>query len=921
MAKSAESTAPDSRVRTILVTGDVVVDHHIYLGEQRSWTEIDCRKRQTFEYVELGGAAMIERLLRLPPGDKQPDWEVHFGPVKSHAKYAHCFATWSPYPAPGPKVKEPSYWLANEAGYGLTGSISREDDERVPAGQECPERAPDPTGAVHVLVVDDAGAGFRDCRESWPDCLAGKAEAPAWMVWKMAGNLRGGALWDQVKSMPDLHSHLILVVSSADLRRSGMDVAVGLSWERSALDVVKELKATKLEPLQAAAHVIVSFPDAGVLWLNRLGEGERKEGMAPEPVARLIFAPSGSEGTRIATHRPKSFGYQACLAAGIVWDVASAPSGSEPDLGRGLRRGLLARRKLHVEGHGGLQETMCPAGFPATAIQVEALAPVPAADHEPKFADMRIPNGAPDNWTIAQQGMMAPGPFYDIAYAVVRDGLDALSSVPKLALGGYTTIERGEIEAIRRLQRRVHDYVSEPTQKCPLSIAVFGAPGAGKSFIVEEMAKGFLGDDVPFLEFNLSQISDERDLHGAFHLLQSAILKGITPVVFWDEFDSQEYRWLRLLLAPMQDGKFRERQTIHPIGKCIFVFAGGTSATFADFGKPEDGLAAAQVARQDRAWRMVKGPDFKSRIHGYLDVLGPNPRLLKDAASRPVVDKSDASFPIRRALFLRGVWKLGRKGPDREFDEQLARALLEVPEYTNGSRSFQRVLAHLAQGDTRIGPETLPSVEDLERDIASPEDARRFVKSAHGEDRVGVMQEQLRLGIEDRIDELAARINQVYMTNPAAMRNADVTFAYDNLSLFLRESNRAAVRRIPRVLKVAGLEIVKRDTKGALTLVEALKFVEKEINPAASEEHRAWCEFHLERGWKPTIAQIDRKDPISDPPRHPLLVSWEALAKEEDREKDRKQVRHYVEIIYDFYRHAADSDKKPEMEFALARIS
>ena len=920
MANKAKSTASNAPARTILVTGDVVVDHHIYIGEQRSWTEIDCGKRQTFEYVELGGAAMIERLLRLPPADPNPAWKVHFGPVKNQTKYAHCFATWSPYPAPGPKEKKPSCWLAKEAGYGLNGCVSRENDENAPVAQKCLVKAPDPSEDVQVLVVDDAGAGFRDCQESWPNCLTGQARPPAWMVWKMSGNLRGGRLWDQVKNIPDLHSRLILVVSSADLRRSGMDVTTGLSWERSALDVVRELKDTRLEPLLAAAHVVVSFPDAGALWLNRLGEDKPKKGVKPEPVARLIFAPSDSEGTLIADPRPKAFGYQACLTSGVVWSVASAPSGTAPDLGDGLRRGLLARNKLHFEGHGDLKTTPCPAGFPAAAIQSAALVPVPDAEHGPKFANIKIFNNATEKWTIAQQGMKAPGPFYDIAYSVARDGLKSLPSIPRLALGGYVTIEREEIEAIHRIRLRVRDYLDQKTQKCPLSIAVFGAPGAGKSFIVEQMAKGLLGGDVPFLECNLSQISDEKDLQGAFHLVRSAVLKGKTPVVFWDEFDSQEYRWLRLLLAPMQDGKFREGQIIHPIGKCIFIFAGGTSATFDDFGKPDHAMTAAQAADQERAWRMVKGPDFKSRVHDHLDVLGPNPRLLKDVTSGPVIDKSDACFPIRRALFLRGVWKLEREGKDRELDERLVRALLEVPKYTNGSRSFQRVLAHLAQGDARIGPEALPSAEELDRDISPPEDTRMFVRAAHGEGQATVVEERLRIGIEERIDELAARINYGYMKTPAEKRNANVTFDYNNLSLFFKESNRSAVRRIPRILKAAGLEVVEFGAVGALTMPEAMAFLNSRIDAAASEEHSAWCEFHLERGWQQTNSPLDDKDPNSDPPRHPLLVSWDALANESDRDKDREQVRIYVEIIYYFNDLAKDSEKESMMRFALAPI-
>ena len=86
------------------------------------------------------------------------------------------------------------------------------------------------------------------------------------------------------------------------------------------------------------------------------------------------------------------------------------------------------------------------------------------------------------------------------------------------------------------------------------------------------------------LEFNLAQFAETTDLIGAFHQVRDKVLQGLTPIVFWDEFDSREYEWLQYLLAPMQDGSFQEGQITHPIGKCVFVFAGGTSYDFDNFG-------------------------------------------------------------------------------------------------------------------------------------------------------------------------------------------------------------------------------------------------------------------------------------------------------------------------------------------------
>src|SRR5262249_5327112 len=144
-----------------------------------------------------------------------------------------------------------------------------------------------------------------------------------------------------------------------------------------------------------------------------------------------------------------------------------------------------------------------------------------------------------------------------------------------------------------------------------------------------------------------------------------------------DEFDARGLFWLQYLLAPMQDGRIQDGQISHPIGKCVFVFAGGTSTEFGGFG-PD----AAETARWE-AVQVVKGPDFKSRLSGYLNVLGPNPRrtFAGDA------DPADVGFPIRRAFLLRSA--LGLLGNERlTIDRGVLSAFIEVSQYRHGARSL-----------------------------------------------------------------------------------------------------------------------------------------------------------------------------------------------------------------------------------------
>ena len=246
-------------------------------------------------------------------------------------------------------------------------------------------------------------------------------------------------------------------------------------------------------------------------------------------------------------------------------------------------------------------------------------------------------------------------PPWGLARRVAIMGENQLVQTPYLKFGKLFTIARTEIERMRTLQRLLLSYQSDKKADKPLSIAVFGPPGSGKSFGVKELARAVFSENVPLLEFNLSQFQEPSELHGLFHQVRDYVMRGKLPVVFWDEFDSQNLKWLQFLLAPMQDGAFQDGQITHPIGKCVFVFAGGTEIRFDDFGVPKvqrdgDGdsgdTAKSQskelLEKQERELKVLKVPDFKSRLAGFLDVLGPNRR-----------DSNDLTYPVRRALMLR----------------------------------------------------------------------------------------------------------------------------------------------------------------------------------------------------------------------------------------------------------------------------
>jgi hypothetical protein len=506
-----------------------------------------------------------------------------------------------------------------------------------------------------LTVIDDGGISFRYRRSAalWPE-----AESPGYYLLKMSSLLCQGDLWAHL--VATVGERLMVVVSADDLRREDAQIAQALSWEKCAEDTLTVLHDDPIcRQLCQAASVVVTFGSEGALWV-RGGSGG----------ARLLFSPGEQEGDHARTINGTVYGFGTCVITGIAHELVtqharaeSSPSGLFADpvaLERGIATGLRARRLLLELGHGRVGGDK--PGFPVKAI-ADALTK-PGGGYIATDVPPSARRSSDGSWTILRQAEIHGSPdtpLIDLACLTARFGPSAVSNVPALRLGSVLTVDRGEIESLRTLEMLIRAYEAQAVQKKPLSLGIFGPPGAGKSFAVKAMAKAVLGDRAPFLEFNLSQFNGPDDLIGAFHRVRDAVLQGTTPVAFWDEFDSQRYKWLQYLLAPMQDGAFQEGQITHPIGKCVFVFAGGTSHTFARFGPvlPENPTADQQAAyqREEHEFTLAKGPDFLSRLHGHLDVLEPNQRKpLTGTTSRdrhrPPGDGEappDITWPIRRA--------------------------------------------------------------------------------------------------------------------------------------------------------------------------------------------------------------------------------------------------------------------------------
>ncbi len=289
-------------------------------------------------------------------------------------------------------------------------------------------------------------------------------------------------------------------------------------------------------------------------------------------------------------------------------------------------------------------------------------------------------------------------------------------------------VDRREIEGFTAVEALMRKYVGEVKKQNqleneseislrPMSVAVFGPPGSGKSFAVKRIAEAIEGEGISFetLEFNLSQFTSSDQLTSAFQTITNARADRKLPLVFFDEFDSRfenaELGWLRYFLAPMEDGSYRGQS----VKTAIFVFAGGTSSTFSDFSM----MNRSQTTEAYIRFSQAKGTDFVSRLSGHLNIIGVDPQ-----------DENDDLYSLRRAILIRSQLEIRQSLQDEDranIDPALLRALLRTPIYRHGGRSIRTILDACTNQNGSITRGAIPPMPQLNMIV----DAKSFVEELY----------------------------------------------------------------------------------------------------------------------------------------------------------------------------------------------
>jgi hypothetical protein len=302
------------------------------------------------------------------------------------------------------------------------------------------------------------------------------------------------------------------------------------------------------------------------------------------------------------------------------------------------------------------------------------------------------------------------------------------ANLPVCTMGKMKSISREEIEGLRTIRRLAKSYLESggPNEK-PIGIAVFGPPGTGKSFAVKTVFDTLPRKDKELiedalLECNLSGLERPEDIADFFQFARDKRLRGKVPVLFFDEFDctvqGEPYFWLKHFLAPLQDGEFITGHTKRPIGKSIFVFAGGTKRNYREFeDEVEPEFSRAAKARKKP---VVKGRDFLSRLQAHLDIMALDPDENELGKLREE-DRASYTFPytMRKAILLRGA--LSQWAPQIfdsrnhiSMDDELIEQFLTRWRYKHGIRSMEAIIRMSALSDgVRFSKSCLPPDEQL----------------------------------------------------------------------------------------------------------------------------------------------------------------------------------------------------------------
>lgn len=553
-----------------------------------------------------------------------------------------------------------------------------------------------------AIVINDAGSVLRHSKDTTDNAFVTALEtvrSATDIVTKMHLPLMKGLAWSKVSSATKARSRVV-VVHADDLREAGMALSRCPSWNQVMSDL-RQAKALNNKILTGLMNgcdlLIVLFDVEGAAIIGR----DKPGGI------RFVYEPGLFEGQTANSVPGQIVGTMNSFLVQFVLDYTGRSA--EADIGEVVERALGAAQMFAASGYTRDGDRLV---YPPVARWVSECDDETDKRTWPEYQHTFVPwesQAGADKVDLLQLVLaqsLSPADlqqaYLDKARNIVLKGNEAeVSGLPHGQFGKLLSVDPDEIQSLRAIDTLIRRYIADTWNSKPLSLAVFGPPGSGKSFGVKQLVDE---DVTPIREYNLSQ-AGEGDLPSFFHEIRDLNLKGKMPLCFFDEFDSQDRALLKSFLAPMQDGVFLEGEALRPIGRGIFVFAGGTASTleaFAKYALNDGGNADSHVQA-----KMQKLPDFVSRLQAFLNVKGPNAVAKAEGQTFEERCAADPSYVLRRAILLRLFLETNLSGiinhttKEASIAPKLLDALLEVQDYKHGARSMELFMKAMVRGQSQ----------------------------------------------------------------------------------------------------------------------------------------------------------------------------------------------------------------------------
>ncbi len=852
-----------SGVTNILVTGDFIKDYNIIKQPINPTGYRDSLTSMVMEN-QAGGAWYLAELIKLIHEGFYSQVSIPEYPGEKDLtliKINQAFQVWSKFEEQKEGKKISIWRIENFLGCEKFRKNKKDIKKRKYINIFPGSSAPD------MIVIDDVSLGFVDDKIIINTLLT-RAQTAKNIILKTHSHYFNSLLWTTF-SEKGLLRKTTVVITVDSLREGGAYITRGFSWDKTIEETAKEFDSGHFSViLSECQRVVVLFDKFGIASFTHDSLTSKFKGSdisdSKLTFERFVYDGQNYEGAWDKRYKGSIYGSLSILTAAVtllysnekialsyIFNLALNCIHKNIELGGGSKNALnfteindfvrhvfsLNRIKTVEEK----QDTNTK-GYEFKGTLKKFYSAQPCYYAKCEYGLQKINNGFRSDLLsdIAGYGEHF---LHSKAVEIVMRGPDkALEQAPMAKFGNYQTYDREEIERINSIHNLIRVYLSHPSDNRPLSFAVFGAPGSGKSFAIKQLLESVFGKSNEPMVFNLTQFTDKKDLHQALHIVRDRTVKGSMPLVFWDEFDSDSNSWLIEFLAPMQDGEFSEGGNTHPLGRAIFVFAGGTSTTFNEY---------QDVVLPDKK---LKGPDFISRLRGFVNIKGPNKIENPDP-----LGKNDSAYIIRRALLIHANLKkhhspIFEKNNVPSISPGVVNALLKTKEYLHGARSMESIISLSRTGSNKqFDTSSLPSPELLK--IHASDDFTTLVHEGELEYSLieilaEVIHNQWKMEKENPTD----KTKKPYVRGDKR-RDGPVNFThpllvyYQKLKEEDKENNRITARLTKAKFASIGYQIIPVGMQIATDL-EIDKIIEEHRKELIEMEHNIWLRSHLIDGYE-----------------------------------------------------------------------